>query len=77
MVRNTLQDLDNHLFEALERLNDEEMSEEKLEKETKRAQAISNVSKTIIQNAEIKLKAVELQQEYFGEGGGELPLRIQ
>lgn len=76
MVRNTLTDLDNHLFEMLERLNDDELSDEELAKETKRAKAISDVSKNIIQNAEVKLKAIEIQQEYFG-GDGEMPLRLE
>lgn len=76
MVKNTLTDLDNHLFEALERLNDDELSDDELARETKRAQAISEVSRNIIANSEVKLKAIKMQQEYFG-GDGKMPLRLE
>ena len=48
MVRNSLSDLNNHLFETLERLNDEDLSDEQLNKEIDRAQSICSVSRMII-----------------------------
>ena len=63
-MRNTLVDLNNHLFEQLERLNDEELTDEELEKEIKRTDAMKDMSTQIIANANIVLKATELNMEY-------------
>ena len=63
-MRNTLTDLNNHLFEQLERLNDEELTEEQLEKEIKRTDAMKDIATQIIANANIVLKATELNMEY-------------
>ena len=63
-MRNTLVDLNNHLFEQLERLNDEELTDEQLEKEIKRTDAMKDIATQIIANAQIVLKATELNMEY-------------
>ena len=55
MARNKLSDLNNHLFEQLERLNDEELSNEDLEKEIKRQKAMSEVATNIIEINRAKL----------------------
>lgn len=69
-VKNTLVDLNDHLFEQMERLNDDDLSDEELEKEIKRADAMTGIAKQIIDNATIVLKATELNAEY---GRGEAP----
>ena len=59
MARNTLGDLNNHLFEELERLNNEELAGEKLETELKRAKAITSVAQQIISNANTIIKGTK------------------
>lgn len=64
MMRNSLNDLNNHLFEQLERLNDDELNNEQLDKEIKRSKAVSDVSKNIVENAKLMLDATKLKIEY-------------
>lgn len=66
MVRNTSLDLNNHLFEQLERLNDDSLQSEKLETEINRSKAMVDVSKQIIDNSRITLEAQKLKAEYTG-----------
>lgn len=62
-MKNTLTDLNNHLFAELERLGDEYLTEEELEKEIKRAQSIVSVSGKIIDNAGLVLQAAKFQDD--------------
>jgi len=55
-MRNTLGDLNNHLFMQLERLNDEDIKGDKLQEEIQRAKAIANVAEKIISNASLVLE---------------------
>jgi hypothetical protein len=71
MPKNKSIDLNNHLFAQLERLSDEEINGEELENEIKRAKAITDVSKQIISNNALVLKAHLAAKE--GEIYGELP----
>lgn len=66
MTRNTLMDLNNHLFEQMERLNDDELSDDKLAKEIQRAKSMSDVSAKIIDNAKLALDAEMYKAEYGG-----------
>lgn len=63
-MKNKLGDLNNHLFAALERLSDEELSVEQIELEAKRADAIVQVADKIIGNADLQLKAAKLWAEH-------------
>lgn len=54
-MRNGLTDLNNHLFEQLERLNDDELKGESLKEEITRSKAIENVAKQIINNGRLVL----------------------
>ena len=63
-MKNKLIDLNNHLFEELERLNDEELKNENFEEELKRSEAITKVAQTIINNGELIFKAQKHYDEY-------------
>ena len=42
-TKNTLADLNNHLFEQLERLNDDDLTGEKLQEERERAKSMASI----------------------------------
>lgn len=59
MAKNKLEDLRDHLFAQLERLGDEDLTTEQLEKEVQRAKSISQVSAAIIDTAKIEVEFLE------------------
>lgn len=77
MPRNTLGDLNNHLFAQLERLNDEEITGEELEDEIIRSKAVIGVSKQIIANANVVLKAKSIELEYGKNNEKEMPKMLE
>lgn len=62
-MKNTLGDLNNHLFAELERLSDEDLEGDKLEKEIRRAEAVCGVATQIIANGTLVLKAEKFKDE--------------
>ena len=56
-MKNKLTDLNNHLFEQLERLNDDDLSDDGLAKEVTRAKAMTSVAREIIANGQLVLDA--------------------
>lgn len=73
-MKNTLGDLNNYLFESIERLNDDSLSPEELDKEIKRSEAVQKVAKTIIDNGALALQAKKHFDEYGIEHSVEMPL---
>lgn len=59
-MKNTLGDLNNHLFAQLERLGDEELKGDSLKEEIDRAKAITDVAARIVSNASLVLEAKKL-----------------
>lgn len=63
-MKNTLLDLNNYLFEQIERLNDEELTEEQLDRELKKTDSIVKISEKIIENGELAFKTMKHMDEY-------------
>lgn len=63
-MKNKLSDLNNYLFEQIEKINDDSLSAEELEKEIKKAETIANIAETIIKNGELQYKAAIKAAEY-------------
>ena len=59
-MKNNLSDLNNHLFMQLERLSDEDLTPEQIEKEGKRSEAIVSVADQIIRNAALQIQAAKI-----------------
>ena len=72
-MKNRLCDLNNHLFAQMERLSDEDLPAEELEREVRRARAIVGVSDQIIETASLQFRAAELVAEYGPDVRGMLP----
>ena len=76
MPRNTLTDLNNHLFATLERLGDESLDAEKMKMEIERAKAIKDVAGAVVSNSRLMLNAMEFRSQY-GDEGGSIPKMLQ
>ena len=62
-MKNKLTDLNNYLFEQLEKLNDDDMTQEELSQQIVKAETISKISKTIIETAQLQLNAIKVAAE--------------
>lgn len=59
-MKNKLTDLNDHLFAQLERLADEALTPEQIDRESKRGEAMVSVAETIIRNAALQLQAAKI-----------------
>lgn len=76
-MKNTLVDVNNYLFEAMERLNDDDLTDEQLEKEIKRTEAVTKVAKTIVDNTNLALNIKKHLDEYGQGEGYQIPGMIE
>lgn len=75
-MKNTLGDLNNHLFIQLERLNDEDLKGEKMIEEMNRGKAISGIASNIISNANVILQAQKFADDRM-DADSKLPKMLE
>lgn len=63
-MKNTISDLNNYLFEQLERINDDSLSGEQLDIALTRAAAVTKIAEAVIHNGELALRTMEHMNEY-------------
>ena len=73
-MKTSLNDLNDYLFEALERLTNDDLTDEELDREIKRNEAIQKTAKTIIENGALALQAKKHLDEYGAGQNVVLPL---
>jgi hypothetical protein len=73
MANNKLSDLNDHLFNQLERLGDPDLKGEALETEINRSKAISSIAKNITENAKNTIEVLKLMSE---TGDKDLPSHL-
>lgn len=56
-MKNDLIALNNYLFEQIERITDDSVQGEELDDAIKKAEAVNNIAKTIVSNANVQLNA--------------------
>lgn len=72
-MKNKIEDLRNHMFEALERLRDAETPEE-IQKELEKSKAIAELGKVLVDTAKAEVDFVKatggevITTEFFNEG---------
>lgn len=62
-MKNKLTDLNDHLFAQLERLSEEALTPEQVDREAKRGKAIVAVADQIVKNASLQVQVAKLISE--------------
>lgn len=68
MAKNKLQDLNDHLFAQLERLNDETIKPEDMRSEIEKAKAMEGIAKVIIETQKVETDKAKLMLDAFDKG---------
>ncbi len=63
-MKNKIEDLNNYLFEQLERLQDDSLNDDQMQQEINRSRAVTSVASQIIQLGDLSLRATKLRAEY-------------
>lgn len=64
-MKNTLGDLNNHLFAQLERLSDEDIKGEELKEEITRSKAVADIATKIIANGNLVLQGQKFMKDSY------------
>lgn len=75
-MKNTLGDLNNHLFAQLERLGDEDLKGDKLKEEVIRSKSITDVANNIIKNGSLVLEAHHMMDDRM-DADAKLPKMLE
>jgi hypothetical protein len=69
-MKNKIEDLRNHLFEAIERLQDDEKMKNPiaLDKEVKRASSIAELAAVIVHSAKVEVEFMKATDKTDGTG---------
>lgn len=59
-MKNKISDLRNHMFAALERLSNEDLTDEQIRSEVERSKAISEIGKVIVESAKTEILHAKL-----------------
>lgn len=62
-MKNTLTDLNNHLFQQLERVNAEGIKPDKLRREIARSKAVAGLANQVVANGKLVLEAREAYKD--------------
>lgn len=65
-MNNKISDLNNILFEQMERINDDSLTDAQLDNAIRKAEAVNDIAKTIIDNARVTVAAQKMLMEYDG-----------
>lgn len=66
-MKNTLGDLNNHLFAQLERLSDEDLTGDKLTEEVLRSKAVTSIASQIISAGSLALAGQRLIEDRMND----------
>lgn len=69
-----LADLNQKLFDRIEALENEELTDEQLEREIKKTESVTKVAEVILENASLALKAQKQFDEYGTGRSVDIPL---
>ena len=76
-MQNTLGDLNLYLFEQLERIQDDTLTAEELERELLKSRAISKIASQVIANGNLVLRAKELEVTMSGRENTPFPKMLE
>jgi hypothetical protein len=73
MVKNSLADLNDHLFAQIERLSNEDLTPEQIDTEAKRGNAIVAVTDQILRHASLQVQAAKIISDHGNDPTKHLP----